>query len=65
MIENVKSIIQNFTLEDKQYQKILKCVEESNRQKITENKIDTSSLYPHLDDTKFTLKISKKRNLMI
>ena len=61
LIKSLKESVKNLTLESKEYQKLLKCVEEKNRKEITENKINTSSLYPSLDDTNFSKNISLKK----
>ena len=61
MIKSLKEDVKNLTLESKEYQKLLKCVEEKNRREITENKINTSSLYPNLDDTNFSKNIALKK----
>ena len=53
--------VQKLTLDSKKYQKLLKCVEEKNREEILENKIDTSSLYPNLDDPNFSKNITLKK----
>ena len=61
LIKTLKDSVQTLTLESKKYQKLLKCVEEKNRQHLLENKLDTSTLYPSLDDPNFTKKITDKK----
>ena len=61
LIKTILTTSKKLTLESKEYQKVLKCIEEKNKELIIENKIDTSSLYPSLDDPNFTAKLSIKK----
>ena len=60
-MQEVEDLIDTITLEDKKFQNLLRCIENKNRKQILENKIDTSSLYPHLDDPNFSKKITIKK----
>ena len=60
-IKTIRDSVQTLTLESKKYQKLLKCVEQKNRRDLAETKLDTSSLYPSLDDPHFTKKITDKK----
>ena len=46
--------------ESKEYNTLLRCIEEKNREQIKEAEYD-ETLYPHLDDPNFNLKIYKKK----
>jgi hypothetical protein len=59
LIKTLQMNVKNITLESKEYQKLLKCIENKNKEEI-ENEGD-SSLYPILDDPNFTKKISLKK----
>ena len=61
LIISLRDDVKHLTLESKKYQDLLKCVEEKNTEEILADKIDTSSLYPSLNDPKFTEKISVKK----
>ena len=61
LIKTILATTKKLTLESKEYQKVLKCIEEQNKELILEEEIDTSSLYPSLDDTNFTAKLSVKK----
>ena len=61
IINELKDIIDNVTLESKKYQKLLRCIENQNKIDIQENKLDTVGLYPHLNDSKFSSKITSKK----
>jgi len=61
LIKTLRDSVQTLTLESKEYQKLLKCVEQKNREELLESKLDTSSLYPSLDDPNFTKKITDKK----
>ena len=60
-MQEVKDLIDTITLEDKKFQNLLRCIENKNRKQIIENKIDTSSLHPHLDDPNFSKKLTLKK----
>ena len=45
--------------ESREYNTLLKCVEEKNREEIKKDEFD-ETLYPHLDDPNFNLKILMK-----
>ena len=61
LIKTILATTKKLTLESKEYQKVLKCIEKQNKELILEEKIDTSSLYPSLDDPNFTAKLSVKK----
>ena len=61
LVQEVKDLIDTITLEDKKFQNLLRCIENKNRKQIIENKVDTSSLHPHLDDPNFSKKITLKK----
>ena len=61
LITSLKDNVKNLTLENKKFQKLLKCVEQKNREKIIEGKINTNLIYPHLDDPNFSKNIALKK----
>ena len=61
LIKTLRDNVKNLTLESKEYQKLLKCVEEKNITEINENKINTEALYPELTDPNFSKKIALKK----
>ena len=61
LVQEIKDLIDTITLEDKKFQNLLRCIENKNRKQIIENKVDTSSLHPHLDDPNFSKKITLKK----
>ena len=60
-MQEVTELIDTITLEDKKFQNFLRCIENKNRKQILENKIDTSSLYPHLEDPNLSKKLTLKK----
>ena len=61
LLKTLRDDVKKLTLESKEYQKLLKCVEEKNIIEINENKINTDSLYPELTDPNFSKKIALKK----
>ena len=61
LITSLKDNVKNLTLESKEFQKLLKCVEQKNRKKIIEGKINTNLIYPNLDDPNFSKNIALKK----
>ena len=60
LIDTIKSSLHTMSITDKQYQKVLECIEEKNKKELKKN-VKDDIVYPHLDDPNFTLKLSRKK----
>ena len=60
LLELIKTSSNKIKMSIKEYKKVLKCVEDKNREQLTRNE-DFDVLYPQIDDYNFTLKLSKKK----
>ena len=62
LYESLKDNIGNLNISDKEYQDLLKCVEQDNHAMFSDDELeDIDSLYPHLDDGDFNVKLSIKK----
>ena len=62
LIDSIKGDLKNLSIQSKEYQKLLQCSENKNKEQISrEYKEIDRLLYPHLDDPDIAFKISKKK----
>lgn len=60
LLELIKTSSNKIKMSMKEYKKVLKCVEDKNRQQLSRNN-EFDILYPQIDDFNFALKLSKKK----
>lgn len=61
LINSLKEGLHKLSIQSKEYQKLLKCTSNKNREQIVEYKKLDKLLYPHLDDPNFAYKIARKK----
>ncbi len=61
LIDNIKGNLRNLSIQSKEYQSLLQCTENKNREQLEEYKKIDKLLYPHLDDPNIALKIANKK----
>ena len=60
LLELIKSSEEKIKMSMKEYKKVLKCIENKNKEQLSDDN-DFDVLYPQLDDINFTLKLTKKK----
>ena len=63
LLELIKSSEEKIKMSMKEYKKVLKCIENKNKEQLSDDN-DFDVLYPQLDDINFTLKLTKKKRVL-
>ena len=61
LISSIKTNFKNLSLQSKEYQKLLRCAADKNKEQLKEYEKIDKLLYPHLDDPDIALKIANKK----